>query len=156
MDGYIKKIREMVGTEHVMFNFAIACIVNSKNEILLQKRGDDGHENLWGLPGGALEINESFADALLRETKEETGLNVTIESLIGIYSDYHATYTNGDKSQTIAAAFLCSPQNETFKIDGKETLKLQYFAKNDIPKLCFVQHDDIVKDWKTGKNGFYR
>ncbi|MFQ6009494.1 MAG: NUDIX domain-containing protein, partial [Candidatus Zixiibacteriota bacterium] len=51
--------------------------------ILLEKRHDRG---LWGLPGGKIEPGESISEAAMREVKEETGLNVRTERLLGVYS----------------------------------------------------------------------
>ncbi len=155
MDGYIKRVREKVGHDHMIFNFAIACIVNERGEVLLQKRGDEGNEGLWGLPGGAMELGESFQEALHREVKEETGIDVEINEFLGIYSKYHFTYPDGDKSQTVLVVFICSPKGEDFKVDGGETLELRYFKKDEIPEIFAKQQLDIINDWAAGKRGVY-
>ena len=53
-----------------------AVVTNDQGELLLQKRTDN---DLWGLPGGAMNIGESVAQAVIREVKEETTLDVGIE-----------------------------------------------------------------------------
>lgn len=78
---YIQDLREKVGHEPLILNFAGAILVNERNEILLQKRSDF---NSWGLPGGAIEFGESAKDACVREFGEETGLKVKVESLLGV------------------------------------------------------------------------
>ena len=52
--------------------------------VLLIRRTDNGN---WALPGGAVEMNESVAGAAVRETFEETGMQVEVTGLLGVYSD---------------------------------------------------------------------
>jgi mutator protein MutT len=106
MKNYIKWIRSKVGHELIILNFAVTCITNSEGEILLQKRSRN--EELWGFPGGAVEPGESFEEAVVREVKEETGLDVNVDYLIGVYSKFFEKYDNGDISQTVCAFFKCS------------------------------------------------
>ncbi|WP_338741518.1 NUDIX domain-containing protein [Actinomadura luteofluorescens] len=59
-------------------------VENYKGEILMIRRTDNDN---WALPGGAIDIGESVTQAAIRETKEETGIDVEITGLVGIYSD---------------------------------------------------------------------
>jgi ADP-ribose pyrophosphatase YjhB (NUDIX family) len=59
-------------------------VTNDTGEILLIKRSDNDN---WALPGGAIDLGESVAQAGIRETKEETGIDCEITGLVGIYSD---------------------------------------------------------------------
>jgi ADP-ribose pyrophosphatase YjhB (NUDIX family) len=61
-----------------------AIVVDHRNQILLQRRTDSGN---WALPGGAMDIGETLAESVIREVKEETGFDVRIERIVGIYSD---------------------------------------------------------------------
>ena len=83
--NYIKTLRQKVGHEPIILNFAGGILANSKNEILLQKRSDF---NAWGLPGGALEFGESAPKACVREFLEETGLKVRTKSLLGVSTNF--------------------------------------------------------------------
>ncbi len=156
MEGYIKNLRDKVGHDTVIINFSAACIVDEHGRILLQKRGDDGNCGKWGLPGGAWEIGESAEDAAIREAKEETGLDIEIVGLIGIYSKYFADYPNGDRSQTSVCLFECRPKSSELSVDGTETLDLQYFDKENLPEAFNVQHQDMLRDWKDGSAGVWR
>lgn len=57
---------------------------------------------------GAMEIGESAAETAIREIKEETGYDVEINELIGVYTKYFQSYPNGDKAQSIVMCFSCS------------------------------------------------
>ncbi|MGI5421210.1 NUDIX domain-containing protein [Actinomadura luteofluorescens] len=71
-------------------------VENDKGEILMIRRTDN---NNWALPGGAIDLGESITDAAVRETKEETGINVEVTGLVGIYSDpkHVIHYTSNDE-----------------------------------------------------------
>lgn len=63
---------------------AVAVVAREDGAVLLIRRTDNGN---WALPGGAIEMNESVADTAIRETFEETGIQVEITGLLGVYSD---------------------------------------------------------------------
>jgi len=60
------------------------AVTNDAGELLLIRRTDNDN---WALPGGAVDIGESLAQAAVRETKEETGVDCEITGLSGIYTD---------------------------------------------------------------------
>ena len=93
---------------------------------------------------------------MIREVKEETGLNVEVEHFIGVYSKYFHTYTNGDKSQSICHLFKCSMLNGELLVDNKETFDLKFFDKNNVPKLIIEQHTDMLNDFFENKIGVYK
>ena len=126
-----------------MLVFAGGCIFNEKGEVLLQRRGDS---NKWGFPGGAIELGETPQIAAMREVKEETGLDVEVGDIIGIYTDSDIEYPNGDKAHSICICFkLVAVGGELF-CDNQETLELKYFSKDDKPILFCKQHEEIWQD----------
>jgi 8-oxo-dGTP pyrophosphatase MutT (NUDIX family) len=60
----------------------VAAVIFDEGRVLLQRRDDTGR---WGLPGGGVEPGESVRQALIREVREETGLEVEPLRLIGVY-----------------------------------------------------------------------
>jgi ADP-ribose pyrophosphatase YjhB (NUDIX family) len=76
----------------------------SREKVLLTQRTDNGQ---WCLPGGRVEAGESVAEACIREVLEETGLQIQIVRLIGVYSDPNklVIYPDGNKAHIIALSF---------------------------------------------------
>ena len=59
-------------------------VVNDEGSILLIRRTDNGN---WAVPGGAIDLGESVAQAAIRETLEESGIECEVTGIVGIYSD---------------------------------------------------------------------
>ena len=119
--------------------------MNENGEILLQRRGDC---NMWGLPGGTVELGETPQMAAIREVKEETGLDVEIGELIGIYTDFNVVCPNGDQFQSILIAYELSIVGGELFCDKEETLELNWFELKKAPELFCKQHQDILNDMK--------
>ena len=124
-------------------NFVGGCIFNEKGQVLLQRRQD---KNKWGFPGGAIELGESAENAVKREIKEETGLDVIVSKLIGIYTDYYDEYPNGDKAQCITIFLELKKVSGELSYSDEETLELRYFSLNEVPDLVNKQHEEFLKD----------
>ncbi len=84
-------------------------VVNGAGEILMIRRSDNGN---WALPGGAVDLGESVAQAAVRETREETGIDCEVTGLVGIYSDpkHIIFYTsNGEARQEFSIVLTAQP-----------------------------------------------
>lgn len=74
-----------VSDDRTRVRVGVAVVVrDQRGWILLERRRDCG---LWGLHGGRIEPGESVAEAAVREVREETGLTVVVQRLLGVYSD---------------------------------------------------------------------
>lgn len=141
--NYIKWLRSKVGHEKVIMLFAGGCVFDQEGKVLLQRRGDS---NRWGFPGGAIEIGETPEMAAIREVREETGLDVSVKDLIGIYTDCDMEYPNGDKAHSIMIAYELESVSGRLACDDAETLELRYFALDEMPPLFCRQHEELKSD----------
>ena len=105
--GYIGRLRRCVGHDLLLIPSAAACIRDEEGRLLLLRRSDE--EDLWGFPGGAMELGEGITQTVVREVREETGLEVKPVALIGVYSspEYRFAYPNGDQVQVVVTFFEC-------------------------------------------------
>ena len=151
--NYIRWLREKVGHEKVILLFSGGCLRNAAGQVLLQKRGDSG---LWGFPGGAVELGESPEAAAIREVREETGLDVAVGSLIGIYTDCQISYPSGDQAHSVCIAYELQQTGGTLGSDDPETADLRWFSLDEHPALFCRQHQALWEDLRQGKRGVTR
>ncbi|CAN5625869.1 NUDIX hydrolase [soil metagenome] len=65
----------------------VDIVIPSGEGVVLIRRGSEPYQGMWALPGGFAEVGESLENAAVRETKEETNLDVELEKLVGVYSE---------------------------------------------------------------------
>ncbi len=82
-------------------------VTNDENQVLLIKRTDNG---LWALPGGAQEFGEYIAETAVRECKEETGIDIDVTGLVGIYTNpnHVVEFSDGEVRQQFSILFRAS------------------------------------------------
>ena len=141
---YIKAMRKKIGNDTLLTIGCGAIIENSLGQILLLKR-DDFDE--WGIPGGLLDLGETFEETVKREVLEETNLQVRKISLFGLYSGTtgYAQYANGDKVFSVQIIFLATDFIGNIKLgEGKELL---FFHKDDLPGNINPHQAPFITDW---------
>lgn len=142
MANYIKEIRALVGNKPIILNTACGILLNDQQQVLLNLRTDT-HD--WSLPGGYLEYGETYAEACVREYKEDSGFDVQLVDRIGIFDRGEAVYPNGDVAQTISALYLVEPVGgQELQQATNETLKLDYFDFDNLPPLMNQQTADML------------
>jgi ADP-ribose pyrophosphatase YjhB (NUDIX family) len=110
-----------------------AVLVNEEGKILLHRRSDN---NTWSLPGGTMEIGESITEAVKREVREETNLDVEPQYITGIYSNpkHVIAYSDGEIRQEFSICFACKIIRGNLKV-SEESFELAFFTPQEIEQL---------------------
>jgi ADP-ribose pyrophosphatase YjhB (NUDIX family) len=134
----------------VMRAAASAVVFDGARRILLQRRSDNGR---WGLPGGGVDLGETLVAACLREVHEETGLDVEIVRLVGIYSDpafQVVRYPDGNVVHYVSACFECRVIGGALALCD-ETLALDWFDSQALPPDLLPVHRIRIEDALAGR-----
>ncbi len=142
---YIHSLRPLIGPRKILLNSA-GAVIEREGKILLQRRSDNGG---WGLPGGLLELDETYGEAALREIREETGLRCELVSFLGIFHNTDMIWANGDRAHTINAVFAARILEGEPRTD-EESLELRFFSREELPELCFPDHRAALEAYYRG------
>ncbi len=123
---------------------AATCIVERGEQVLLVKRGNEPGYGLWSMPGGYVARGEVVEEAAAREVLEETGLEVEIDRLVGLFSEAG--------HPVMVAAFAARESGGDLKA-GDETLEVGFFSPADLPPLAFPRDEQILARWRAMRDG---
>ncbi len=133
--------------ENVRFHITCKGIVIYKHKILILKRVRASSDGLgyWELPGGGLEYGESPEKALIREVKEETGLDIKVLKPVYTFTAIRPNY------QTVGIGFLSTPTNDHVVLSHEHT-EYKFVDSTELkdyinPKI----YDDIILSLKELK-----
>jgi 8-oxo-dGTP pyrophosphatase MutT (NUDIX family) len=128
---------------------ASAIVTDDEGRILLHRRRDN---EMWALPGGVMELGESLAGCVLREVREETGLDVQTVGIVGIYSDpkHVFAYDDGEVRQEFSVCFECRILSGAVSASD-ESYEVQFFAPDQVAELRMVDSIRLrVTDYLSG------
>jgi 8-oxo-dGTP pyrophosphatase MutT (NUDIX family) len=134
---------------------ASAVVVDQSGLLVLQRRSDN---DLWALPGGAMELGESIAGTVVREVREETGLDVQPDYVIGVYTDpqHVFAYDDGEVRQEYSVCIACRVVGGSMQISDEST-ELGRFTPEEVEGL--PMHPRIrarILDFLAGERGAIR
>lgn len=133
-ESYVNWVRRRVGRQKIFLVTSSIVLRDAADRILLQHRTDF---DVWGLPGGVLEIDEDIQACARRELFEETGLEAGALSLVGVYTDpqFDVTYPNGDKVQQYTICLTGRLSGGTMSPDGLETRAQAFYSLAEMAEL---------------------
>ena len=142
--GYVEELRAVIGHRPVILNGSVVLLPDGQGRLLLQHR-DDGR---WGLPGGLMELGESFEETARRETAEETGLTPGAMRFLGVWSgkDVLCRAANGDEFYSVTAAFLAREWSGEPIEPTEESLGFGWFDPGALPEDTVGSHRRIITE----------
>jgi 8-oxo-dGTP pyrophosphatase MutT (NUDIX family) len=145
MSDYITQMRKLVGTRPLIICGAGVIVLDHLNRVLLQHRADN---DMWCIPGGALEPGERLEDAAVREVQEEVGLKCGSLELFGVYSGPEMYYRcpNGDEVHNVSVVYLCREFSGEVRADPAEGKDAAFFFVADIPTAINPPGRPVIDD----------
>ncbi len=143
--GQLVQIRELTGNDYkFLLPAARAVVRDSSGKILFVRRRDNGK---WVMPSGSQELGETISDCMRRETREETGVEVTSATVMAIYN-YFAT--SDDIYQTLHVQFLVKEWSGQVVKETDETTDARFWSVDEIraavPNKIPTYYLDVIDD----------
>ena len=134
-------------------NLIGATVLIEYNKRLLLEHRDDSER--WAIIGGSLKVNESLMDCAIRETREETSINLDKDmvDLFKIYDDPSIiiSYPDGNIYRSIMAVYYVKLLEQPNLVVSKESRELRFLSKTELKKIKIVEtHIPILQDYLAG------
>jgi ADP-ribose pyrophosphatase YjhB (NUDIX family) len=146
-ESYLGQIRTLAGDDRVLIVVGARCVLrDADGRVLLIKRSDNG---VWAFPAGTMELGESISECAVREVREETGLNATEVTLIGIYSNAdQISIPNmfGHRYQFISVVFRVDAYDGELVRVTDETTDAAYYPVDALPEGVSASVARTLKD----------
>jgi len=142
MEGYQRPVCPACGwTYYEDPKVAVAVLIGRDGRILLNRRAIQPGLGKWSFPSGYVNRGEVLEAAAAREVQEETGLEVQIRALFGVYSE---------RGNAVILVVYTADATAGEPAAGPEVSEVGWFAPDDLPVLAFPHDDDIIARWSAG------
>lgn len=120
---------------------AVAVVIERDGNLLLGRRGPTASAaGLWSFPAGFVERGEVVEAAAIREVREETGVEIELGPLLGLYSRPDET--------VVLAAYACRSFHGT-PVAGDDLDKIGWYSPDALPELAFPHDTRIIEVWRA-------
>lgn len=120
----------------------VDAIITDDKKVLLIRRLNNPYRDSWALPGGFVEYGECVEDACIREAKEETNLDISLDELVGVYSDPD----RDPRGHTVTVAYKCSITGSTLK-SSSDAKDARFFTLDELKSIDLAfDHGQILED----------
>ncbi len=116
------------------------AVIIENGKILLIKRGREPFRGSWALPGGHVEYNEVVEDTMVREAREETGLDVEPAGIVGVYSKPG----RDPRGHYVTIAYLARVRGGCPR-PGDDAEDVRWWPLDNLPEMAF-DHAEIIRD----------
>lgn len=147
--SYAKRLKEAMRGELVISAGVDAIVRNERAEILLIRRADGG---TWDLPGGAVEPGETPSAAVVREVREETGLDVRLLCVAGVFggSAFRHTYPDGQRIEAFSVTFECEIVGGELRNQDGEVTEFSFVDEQQMPALTWPYPKELFHRDREG------
>jgi 8-oxo-dGTP diphosphatase len=122
---------------------AAGVLIEVEGRVLLVRRGIEPHFGSWTLPAGFTEYGETVEQTAIRECREETGLEIELDDLLGVYSVNSDFY--GHLVLVLYSAHVVSGE----MVAGDDASEVGLFAPAELPQdLAFQAHREALREWR--------
>lgn len=125
------------------------AIIPFQDKILLIKRNTVPFKNYWALPGGRMDPGETVEQTIVREVKEETGLEIEIVKKIGEYKE--AGVKDNIEYEYYPTCFLVKVLGGELKKQESEIQEITLFSLSDLPEPLAFEHKQMIIDYLKEK-----
>ena len=124
----------------------VGAVIVRDDRVLLIRRGQAPLFGEWSLPGGVVECGETLLEAAVREVREETGLNIDVGIMLGVYERIIQADDGRVRYHYVLIDFLCSQTRGDPKA-GSDASDVRWFAREDLASLNLPADTNAVI-WK--------
>ena len=131
-------------SEYKKPSLTVDILIKIDSGLVLIKRKNDPFKGKWAIPGGFVEYGEKVENAAVREAKEETGLDVTLKEIVGVYSEPG----RDPRGHVVSICYFANKKGGTLKA-ATDAEEVKVFKEIPWSKLAF-DHDKILRDFEKG------
>ena len=115
-------------------------VEDGKGRLLFTLRNHDPQMDMWAFPSGFVDSGEKLEQAIVREIREETGIETSVVALLGVFS------RTGDP---VIYIVYCLHWTSGNLVVGPEANDVRFFAENELPPSAFPSDTDVIEAWRN-------